>query len=75
MSRTDTDKNEGLSPAEQKKADAAASAAGRAAPDATDKRDAIKSHEEGDERPKNSGDPNRTGSQEEKKQHQGPKEH
>lgn len=76
MSRTDTDKNEGLSDAEAKQAQDAAKAAGRNnGPDLTDKRDAVKAHEEGDERPKNTGNPNPTGNSEYEKQHRGPKEH
>lgn len=75
MSRPDADKTEDLTPTQQKKAQDSASAAGRATPDATDIRDAIKSTEQNNEQPKNTGNPNRTGNHESTKQHQGPKEH
>ena len=56
-----------LSDKEQKQAMDAAKAAGRSAPNATDVRDAVKSHELDKDQPKNSGNPNQTGNQAEKK--------
>ena len=57
----DTEHDKPLTPAEQKKEKEEASAKGHDKPTTTDTREAIKSHEQLNERPKNTGNPNRTG--------------
>ncbi len=75
MSRDSKHEDHALTPEEEKKAQSAASAAGRAHPDATDRRTVVEESESEKDQPKNSGNPHPTGSQAEKKNHSGPKEH
>ena len=75
MSRQDTDKDQGLTPAEEKKAQDAAKAAGRSVPNAHDTRDAALSHESKQDEPKRTGNPRPTGNRAAQKAHEGPKEH
>ena len=61
------DKDAPLSDTQADKARSAAKAAGRPSASKTDERDAVKADESNADQPKNTGDPNKTGTQEAKK--------